>query len=215
VSVDQWSGDPQSPTSLHQYLYANNSPIINFDPSGKFTLIDVGNTLAVLSIITGYAVPMYNSLFKKYIGCTDRFTISMGFGFGTAPVLLGPYIGFTSATITEKSPSGNDDPNFKGHSANYLVYSFGLGFGDDITFYSAESPFRTDHKRNANSFAGIGNAMCSFQIGGGPVSFTGVALTQLPDGTLIDNSFQLAQGADTKLISFTAFVTMCLWQLIN
>jgi hypothetical protein len=163
-----------------------------------------------LSTIPPGVFPTYNSLFKNYVGCTDRFTISMGFGFVTAPVLFGPYIGFTSATITEESPSGNDDPNFIGHSANYLVYSFGLGFGNDITFYSAKSPFRTDSKRNANSFVGIGNAICSFQIGGGPISYTGVALTQLPDGTLIDNSFQIAQGADSKLIAFTAFVTMCL-----
>ncbi|RLJ15763.1 hypothetical protein DJ030_18000 [bacterium endosymbiont of Escarpia laminata] len=38
VSMDPASGDPQSPISLHRYLYANDNPVNYVDPTGEFTL---------------------------------------------------------------------------------------------------------------------------------------------------------------------------------
>lgn len=35
ISIDPFAGDPQSPVSLHQYLYVRNSPIDLHDPSGR------------------------------------------------------------------------------------------------------------------------------------------------------------------------------------
>jgi RHS repeat-associated protein len=40
TSVDPWEGDPQSPVSLHRYLYANSSPMIYRDPSGNMSLTE-------------------------------------------------------------------------------------------------------------------------------------------------------------------------------
>jgi len=38
-TMDTWEGDPQSPSSLHKYLYANANPINNDDPPGYGVLL--------------------------------------------------------------------------------------------------------------------------------------------------------------------------------
>jgi hypothetical protein len=38
--VDPWEGDPQSPMSLHRYIYCENQPINRIDPTGR-TLDDL------------------------------------------------------------------------------------------------------------------------------------------------------------------------------
>jgi RHS repeat-associated protein len=55
TSVDPYGGDPQSPVSLHRYLYANVSPINVKDPSGRFSLIDLTVTIAILDILNASA----------------------------------------------------------------------------------------------------------------------------------------------------------------
>ena len=49
VSMDPQRGDPQSPISLHRYLYANNNPVNFVDPTGKFTLIEISITISINS----------------------------------------------------------------------------------------------------------------------------------------------------------------------
>jgi len=41
TSMDPASGDPQSPISLHRYLYANDNPVNYVDPTGEFTLAEM------------------------------------------------------------------------------------------------------------------------------------------------------------------------------
>jgi RHS repeat-associated protein len=49
LGVDPFEGYPQSPLSLHRYLYANSSPPSYSDPSGKISLLDVAITIAFVS----------------------------------------------------------------------------------------------------------------------------------------------------------------------
>jgi RHS repeat-associated protein len=51
VSMDPAAGDPQSPLSLHRYLYANDNPVNFVDPTGRFTLIEVNVSLSIQSTI--------------------------------------------------------------------------------------------------------------------------------------------------------------------
>jgi len=39
-TMDTFEGDPQSPTSLHRYLYASQDPITRHDPSGNDDLVE-------------------------------------------------------------------------------------------------------------------------------------------------------------------------------
>jgi len=48
-SADSFEGDPESPLSLHRYLYADVDPVNRIDPTGNFT---VSEFLTVVGIIT-------------------------------------------------------------------------------------------------------------------------------------------------------------------
>jgi RHS repeat-associated protein len=58
ASVDQSTGKKTEPISLHRYLYANASPLNFTDPSGKFTLVDVMDAVAVYCILQAVAIPV-------------------------------------------------------------------------------------------------------------------------------------------------------------
>jgi RHS repeat-associated protein len=49
-SMDAFEGDPESPISLHKYLYANSDPVDNSDPGGRESLVGAlgGALLAVV-----------------------------------------------------------------------------------------------------------------------------------------------------------------------
>jgi Rhs family protein len=50
-SVDPFDGDPQSPISLHKYLYANSNPVNFIDPTGEFSLVSVMISVSINSSI--------------------------------------------------------------------------------------------------------------------------------------------------------------------
>ncbi|HXN52696.1 MAG TPA: RHS repeat-associated core domain-containing protein [Candidatus Acidoferrum sp.] len=52
ITTDPLDGDPESPISLHRYLYANADPINNSDPTGLQDLIDISISLAIDSTLT-------------------------------------------------------------------------------------------------------------------------------------------------------------------
>jgi RHS repeat-associated protein len=39
---DAYEGDPEEPDSLHDYVYASNSPVDNYDPTGMFSMGEMG-----------------------------------------------------------------------------------------------------------------------------------------------------------------------------
>jgi RHS repeat-associated protein len=51
IGVDPYEGDPQAPTSLHRYLYANASPLYFVDPSGEFGITDFAVGRAVVNTL--------------------------------------------------------------------------------------------------------------------------------------------------------------------
>lgn len=65
VSTDSFAGDPQSPLSLHRYLYAFNNPVNFSDPSGKFSLISVSISISIsTSIRSIYTTNLIKFFFK-------------------------------------------------------------------------------------------------------------------------------------------------------
>jgi RHS repeat-associated protein len=88
-SIDAWEGDPESPASLHKYLYTSTNPVNRIDPTGNDDLLDVAISLAVATIenaITFLAVGQLNyvltnrmlrgNLLHKYI---SQFYRAWGF----------------------------------------------------------------------------------------------------------------------------------------
>jgi RHS repeat-associated protein len=56
TSVDPFTGDPQAPISLHQYLYANISPLNFVDPNGLVTLPELWASIEVRSILAAVSI---------------------------------------------------------------------------------------------------------------------------------------------------------------
>ncbi len=57
ISTDPVEGDTSDPMTLHRYLYGNNDPVNNIDPSGKLTMEDAliaGTIVTGLSTISGF-----------------------------------------------------------------------------------------------------------------------------------------------------------------
>jgi RHS repeat-associated protein len=54
-TMDTYEGDPESPASLHKYLYASANPVDRFDPSGQAEIADVVAALSVASTLYGVA----------------------------------------------------------------------------------------------------------------------------------------------------------------
>ena len=87
VSVDPFAGDPQSPMSLHRYLYANASPVSFMDPTGKISSF---NELLITMSIGGTIDAILSALFSPHSLNTAAFWGDVGKGFAvgalTAPV---------------------------------------------------------------------------------------------------------------------------------
>ena len=51
ISMDPAQGSIFDPVSLHKYLYANANPVMNCDPSGRETLVEMAVTVAAFTIL--------------------------------------------------------------------------------------------------------------------------------------------------------------------
>jgi hypothetical protein len=209
VSVDPYTGDPQAPMSLHRYLYGYCSPVRYTDPSGNFGLLDVSTAIAIAGTLSGMVVPLYNNLFTKYIGTTNKFKLTFGFGAHGAPALYGPYAGAITARIEALRPE-NGNSNFQEEYTDYAVVLLGLGYGLNIDLNGGSNKFMTNGPRTTKSFAGIGNMITWLEFGAGPISWTMFAFIQLTDGTIVDDCYSLAQGIN-DIPDLSGFVGMALW----
>jgi RHS repeat-associated protein len=53
TSMDAFEGDDFDPMSLHKYLYGGGDPVNTIDPSGQWTLAEIGETIKVATILNG------------------------------------------------------------------------------------------------------------------------------------------------------------------
>ena len=54
---DSYEGSPSDPISLHKYLYANANPVIYSDPSGRFSLTEMCQSVQIAGMYARVAVP--------------------------------------------------------------------------------------------------------------------------------------------------------------
>ena len=53
LSMDTYGGSLSDPMSLHKYLFANSNPVKYCDPSGHFSLVELGNAMTISAMISG------------------------------------------------------------------------------------------------------------------------------------------------------------------
>jgi RHS repeat-associated protein len=56
ISADAYDGTLSDPMSQHKYQYAHANPVINTDPSGYFSLAEIGTAIAVSGIFAGLGI---------------------------------------------------------------------------------------------------------------------------------------------------------------
>jgi len=64
MSRDSYAGNIYDPASLHKYLYAQNDPVDNTDPSGQFTLVQLTIVIALTAIVVYVAFQGYKKVVK-------------------------------------------------------------------------------------------------------------------------------------------------------
>jgi type II secretory pathway pseudopilin PulG len=52
TSFDRFEAGASSPQDLHKYLYCRNNPVNAIDPSGHFTLVELGVTIFIIALLT-------------------------------------------------------------------------------------------------------------------------------------------------------------------
>ena len=53
LSLDPYQGNRHDPLTLHKYMYANANPINNADPTGMWSMSDIGTALGIQGILHG------------------------------------------------------------------------------------------------------------------------------------------------------------------
>ncbi|RRD62170.1 RHS repeat-associated core domain-containing protein, partial [Fretibacterium sp. OH1220_COT-178] len=53
LSLDPHQGNRHDPASLHKYMYAHANPVTNTDPTGLWSLGEMGGAMAGQSILAG------------------------------------------------------------------------------------------------------------------------------------------------------------------
>jgi RHS repeat-associated protein len=94
--VDPYSGNMQDPQSLHKYLYCQNNPINNIDPSGNE---------GIVPLLTGFSIRamLFRAGLGTGIGAMDAalrgYSIMQGAAWGAAFGIAGPLIPFKLGLI--------------------------------------------------------------------------------------------------------------------
>lgn len=88
MSVDPFDGVLGDPRSLHKYLYAHANPVMNIDPTGRMTaveLLQVGGIISILSVAT---IPNLRVGLKSVGRTIDSINLSRAFRFSVVDVLV-------------------------------------------------------------------------------------------------------------------------------
>lgn len=56
TQLDPFGGDTADPQTLHKYNYAHSNPVMNIDPTGMFTMVELGIAVGIVALL---AVIMY------------------------------------------------------------------------------------------------------------------------------------------------------------
>ncbi len=93
TSMDPYAGTIFDPVSLHKYLYANANPVMNRDPSGEFTLLEMELTMAISGEISGALNLLYYDFHGGDRSATSTRIGILFMGFFQGALMTGGLVG--------------------------------------------------------------------------------------------------------------------------
>ena len=96
TEMDPFSGDAQSPQSLHKYLYCQAEPVNSIDPSGEFSLAGLTASMGF-----GSALGALTAWTQGYDGWGIVGGAAIGAVLGGGLYLASPFVGTTGMTAEE------------------------------------------------------------------------------------------------------------------
>jgi hypothetical protein len=121
LTADQFNGFVSKPASLNKYLYAENTPPNATDPTGHFSVLEIGITLAIASVLLVADPP---AKYREVTVVRVRFfDISPGeAGIYHHAYILAGFPNGSDALYFRGGPSGDQIPESK---YGYLVGDWG------------------------------------------------------------------------------------------
>jgi RHS repeat-associated protein len=74
--IDPFAGNTHDPQSLHKYLYAHCSPIMNVDPSGRLSLVETMKVISIKVLTFGIPRTIPAMIMRGVIGAAIRFPLT-------------------------------------------------------------------------------------------------------------------------------------------
>lgn len=93
-TLDNFEGAPDNPVSLHKFIYASDDPVNNSDPSGHFTVAQVGAAMGMSSAVGGLSGAVYGGI-KHGVEGSLQYGLA---GAGMGPLLTAGIMTGGSAT---------------------------------------------------------------------------------------------------------------------
>lgn len=76
MSLDPVVGSAFEPQSLHKYVFASNNPLVFYDPSGLFSLVELSATVNIAGILSMISLPIF---FGMMAGVFIKYILGPGF----------------------------------------------------------------------------------------------------------------------------------------
>jgi RHS repeat-associated protein len=206
VSEDPYAGNSEDPVTMHRFLYANNSPVMMNDPTGRMSLFEASATVAVVGILASMAQINVGAMLgagpdKEYLNWNGSMAIAQAtVGIPTMGLSWGPSVSLAVVHLKSDRYKG------KVATAEYEVVLYGVSGGLAASLTKFELTMRTPYLFGPKPW--LFSGVCSWLSATAVLSDNGFgfgrSLTQVTIGFGIgDFSFASIEGIDVGLDAMT------------
>jgi RHS repeat-associated protein len=212
VSTDPFEGWQEQPMSRHTYLYGNNNPVKNSDPTGYFTLTEGQSIALILNIFAGYTQAIVGQIWQDIAQSSvnwNGYMVNATYSIeGTGQAVSGFIVDVTSDVVNNEQTRGV-----------WVVLGVGLAFGPPVpspVSFSAGVPSPSGAPTTISSppiFGVNPVALSGFfnYVGLDGIGIGGVSGSAFSMGYGTSAGFNLALGLSLGASAFTGISVPLFW----